>query len=192
MRTAQFALMVVLVVRSPALAQETKANTEQKPTAEQAQDISGQVPSPRPEDVNSIDGLMAAVYDVISGPAGERDWKRFRSLFIPQARLTTPSRNQDGSIRLHLLGVEDYVKLAGDFFSKEGFYEKAIVNRVQKYGNIAQVFSSYESHHAPGDKPFQRGINSFQLLNDGKRWWVVSILWDSERPDNPLPQEFAK
>jgi hypothetical protein len=77
-------------------------------------------------------------------------------------------------------------------FRKEPFYESAIANRVQTFGNIAQVFSAYESRHAPGEKPFQRGINSIQMLNDGKRWWVLSILWDEERPDNPLPKEFAK
>jgi hypothetical protein len=58
-------------------------------------------------------------------------------------------------------------------------------------GNVTQVFSSYESRHSPSDKPFDRGINSIQLLNDGKRWWVLSILWDSERADNPLPANFA-
>ena len=66
-----------------------------------------------------------------------------------------------------------------------------IVSRVQTFGNVAQVFSSYESRHAPGEAPFARGINSFQLVYDGKRWWVVSILWDEERPDNPLAKEFA-
>jgi hypothetical protein len=78
------------------------------------------------------------------------------------------------------------------YFLKNGFFEKPIVNRIQTYGNIAQVFSSYESRHAAGDAPFARGINSIQLLNDGRRWWVVSILWDSERPDNPPPAEYAK
>ena len=81
--------------------------------------------------------------------------------------------------------------MAGDVFKKEPFYENAIVNRAQTFGNVAHVFSSYESRHAPGEKPFQCGINSIQLINDGKRWWVLSILWDEERPDNPLPPEFA-
>ncbi|MGA9075414.1 MAG: hypothetical protein WB368_14965, partial [Candidatus Sulfotelmatobacter sp.] len=80
---------------------------------------------------------------------------------------------------------------AGQAFAKEPFYEKAIVNQPDTYGNVAQVFSSYESRHSPGEKPFERGINTIQLLNDGKRWWVVSILWDSERSDNPLPARLA-
>jgi hypothetical protein len=88
--------------------------------------------------------------------------------------------------------VEDFIRDAGAIFAKEAFYENGIVNEAAGYGNMRQVLSSYESRHAPGEKPFQRGINSFQALNDGKRWWIVSIFWDSERPDNPLPEKFAK
>jgi hypothetical protein len=88
--------------------------------------------------------------------------------------------------------VDEFVRDAGVVFAKEGFYENAIVNKTDAYGKVAQVFSSYESRKSVGEKPFQRGINTIQLLNDGKRWWVVSILWDSERADNPLPRKFAK
>ena len=88
--------------------------------------------------------------------------------------------------------VEEFVRDAGEVFSKEAFYEKATVNRPESFGNITQVFSSYESRHSPTDQPFERGINSIQLLNDGTRWWVLSILWDTERAGNPLPAEFRK
>jgi hypothetical protein len=92
---------------------------------------------------------------------------------------------------VNVLSVDDFVSVASDLFKKEPFYENAIVNRAQTYGNVAQVFSIYQSRRAPGEKPFERGTNSIQLLNDGKRWWALSILWDEERPDNPLPREFA-
>jgi len=159
--------------------------------AQAAPDLASQVPTPRGEDVKSMDAILHAIYDVISGPAGGRDWSRFRSLFVPQARFTQTTKAPDGSVVVNLLSVDDFVTMAGDVFKKEPFYENAIVNRAQTFGNVAQVFSSYESRHAPGEKPFQRGINSIQLINDGKRWWVLSILWDEERPDNPLPPEFA-
>jgi len=89
-------------------------------------------------------------------------------------------------------GVDEFIHDGGIFFAKEPFYENSIVNKPESYGNMTQVLSSYESRHAPGEKPFQRGINSFQVLNDGKRWWIISIFWDSERPGNPLPAKFAK
>jgi hypothetical protein len=157
-----------------------------------ASDLASQVPGPKSDDVKSMDALLHAIYDVISGPAGDRDWNRFRSLFVLQARFTKAAKNPDGSVAVRLLSVDDFVSVAGDAFKKEPFYESAIANRAQTFGNIAQVFSSYESRHALGAKPFQRGINSIQMFNDGKRWWVLSILWDEERPDNPLPAEFAK
>jgi hypothetical protein len=151
------------------------------------------VPTPRPEDVRSPENIISACYAVISGPPGPRDWDRFRSLFIPQARLTASHQRKDGSTAVTLLGVGDYVALAGSSFLKTGFFEASIHNDTLRYGNIAQVFSSYESRHAITDvAPFARGINSFQLVYDGSRWWVVSILWDEETPSNPIPPEFDK
>jgi hypothetical protein len=179
-----------------ATAQKTEsAQSPQMPPALpifSAADLAAKVPAPKPEDVKSADAIMHAAYDVISGPAGPRDWNRFRSLFLPQARFTQVGKGQDGSAFVISWNVDEFIRDAGAVFAKDPFYENAIVNQPQSYGNMTQVLSSYESHRSPGDKPFDRGVNSFQVLNDGKRWWVVSIFWDSERPDNPLPANLAK
>jgi hypothetical protein len=186
------AILAVSNAASAAQSSSDKAPAQQHATPPQsAPDPFAGVPAAKPEDVKSVDSLLAALYDVISGPAGERDWNRFRSLFMPNARLTSAEKSPDGTVRVRPNSVEDYVRLGGAYFLKNGFFEKPIVSRVQTFGNVAQVFSSYESRHAPGEAPFARGINSFQLAYDGKRWWVVNILWDEERPDNPLPKEFA-
>jgi hypothetical protein len=148
------------------------------------------VPSVDAADVNSLDAILRALYNVISGPAGVRDWNRFRSLFAPDARLTSTAKSAT-STAPRLMTLDDYIQRAGKFFATHGFYESAIVNRVQKFGNIAQVFSSYESRYAPDEKPFTRGINSIQLFYDGSRWWVLSVLWDEESSANPLPPEMA-
>ncbi len=163
-----------------------------RPSQQPGPDPFAGAPAAKSSDVDSIDHVLVALYDVISGPPGERDWNRFRSLFIPTAHLTSTGKAPDGSVRVRPNSPDEYATNAGGYFLKNGFFEKSIVNRVETYGNVAQVFSSYESRHAAGEAPFARGINSIQLLNDGKRWWIVSILWDSERPDNPLPKDFAK
>jgi hypothetical protein len=163
----------------------------QQAPAKPPQDPLAQVPAPKPEDVKSIDSILTALYNVISGPAGERDWNRFRSLFLPSATLTSAGKDRDGNIRVRPRSVEDYVRGGGTYFAQHGFFENAIVSRVQTFGNVAHVFSSYESRNAAGEAPFARGINSLELAYDGKRWWIASILWDEERPDNPLPKEFA-
>jgi hypothetical protein len=154
------------------------------------QDLSSRVPPAKPADVQSLDAILAAIYDVISGPAGERDWNRFRSLFVPEARLTSTTK-ASASSDVRLFTVDDYIQRAGKYFASHGFFESAIVNRIDRFGNIAQVFSSYESRNAASEKPFVRGINSIQLFYDGSRWWVLSILWDEESPSNPLPAGMA-
>ena len=110
---------------------------------------------------------------------------------MSNARLTSAGKSPDGAVHVRPNSVEDYVRLGGGYFLKNAFFEKSIVNNIQTFGTVTQVFSSYESRHNPGEAPFARGINSIQLLNDGKRWWIVGILWDEERPDNPLPKDFA-
>jgi len=148
-----------------------------------------------PADVASIDAIMKAVYDVISGDAGKpRDWDRFRTLFHKDARLIPSGKNpQTGVTGATALTPEQYIERASPRMAKEGFFEREKARRIEIYGNIAHVFSTYESFHSLTDKkPFIRGINSFQLLNDGKRWWVVTIFWQGETDDNPIPKKYLK
>lgn len=151
-------------------------------------------PAANPADVGSIDAIIAAVYDVISGPAGKkRDWDRMRSLFMPGARLIPTGPRPGGGYGSRALLVEDYVIRGTPLFEKEGFFERESARRTENFGQIAHVFSTYESRHAPEDaKPFQRGINSIQLMNDGKRWWIVTIFWQGEDEKNPLPEKYLK
>ena len=146
----------------------------------------------RPDDVSSIDNIIAALYDVISGSAGQkRDWDRFRGLFAPGARLIPTGRRPDGTHAMRTLTPEEYATNAVPRLERNGFIEREIGRRVEQFGGIAHVFSTYDSKRLATDSvPFARGINSIQLLNDGKRWWVVTIFWDSERPDNPLPARY--
>ena len=149
-------------------------------------------PAANPSDVASMDSVVAALYDVISGPAGKkRDWDRMRSLFIPGARLIPTGKRQSGEIASRVLTVEDYVNGSSKSLEEGGFFEKEVSRRVETYGNIAHVFSTYEARRKSDDaKPFMRGINSIQVMNDGKRWWIVTVFWQAEGPDNPLPDKY--
>src|SRR5258706_5920144 len=163
----------------------------QQPAVSPPPDPSTQVPAPKPEDVKSTDSILSAVYSVISGPAGDRDWNRFRSLFLPGATLTSAGKDREGNIHVRPRSVEQYVTGAGGYFAQHGFFESPIVSRVQTFGNIAHVLCSYESRNAPGEAPFAPGINRFELAYDCKPWWIVRNRLDAERPDNPIPKEFA-
>ena len=142
----------------------------------------------RNEDVASIDGIVRALYEVISGPAGApRDWERERSLFFPGARLVPTRLGPDGKPVAELFDIEGYIASRSPMFEKDSFFETEIARRTFVFGNIAHVLSSYELSRTPADPPFVRGINSIQLFHDGSRWWVLSIARDNERPGSPLP-----
>ncbi|OLD26810.1 MAG: hypothetical protein AUJ04_05345 [Acidobacteria bacterium 13_1_40CM_3_55_6] len=149
------------------------------------------MPAANPADVATIDSMVAALYDVISGPPGARNWDRFRSLFIAGARLIPTGRRQTGEVGSRVLSPDDYVQRSAPLIEKNGFFEREISRRTEQFGNIAHIFSTYESRHAKDDaQPFQRGINSIQLMNDGKRWWIVTIFWQGEDDKNPLPSKY--
>jgi hypothetical protein len=152
--------------------------------------------SAKQSDVASIDTIIAAAYDSISGPAGaKRDWDRMRSLFFPGARLI-PTALEAGSNDLDLapniLDVDGFIARAERFFATSGFYEKEIARRVEQFGQIAHVWSTYESRRNANDAPFGRGINSIQLFSDGKRWWILSIYWQQESPEYPIPEKYSQ
>lgn len=143
-------------------------------------------------DVASMDAAVAALYDVISGDAGQaRDWDRFRNLFHPAARLMPTATNPQGQGVLRPLTPQDYVDRAGPSLVRDGFHEKEIARRVERFGRIAHLFSTYEARRARTDaEPFLRGVNSIQLFDDGQRWWVVSVYWQAEDAQTPLPAEY--
>lgn len=149
-------------------------------------------PAAKVADVESVDAIIAAVYDVISGPAGQaRDWDRMRSLFVPGARLIPTGRAPDGGTRHRTLTVEEYIQLVGPQLEQGGFFEREIGRVAERYGSIVHLMSAYESRRQAGDaEPFARGVNSFQLLHDGTRWWIVTIFWQAETPDVPIPERF--
>jgi hypothetical protein len=149
-------------------------------------------PAAKPADVASPDAILAACYDVISGPAGQkRDWERFRSLFLPGARLVPSGPQKDGGFFAQVVTPDEYAKFADAHFEKNSFVEKEISRRSERFGNIMHIFSTYASRHDAKDpEPFERGINSFQLFFDGSRWSIVTIYWEAETADNPIPKEF--
>lgn len=142
--------------------------------------------------VNSIDSTIKTLYDVISGEKGEeRNWELMKYLYHPAGRLAATGRKQNGDIGVMTLTPEDYEKNSGPWLVENGFFEREIHRKVEQFGNIAHAFSTYESFHSLNDKePFMRGINSIQLLYNGKRWFVVNIFWAQESNENPIPDKY--
>jgi hypothetical protein len=149
---------------------------------------------PRPEDVVSMESILSALYDVISGPAGQqRDWDRMRYLFVPDARLIPAVYRPDSVPTLRPWTVDQYISQVGPRLESGGFFEREIARRTERYGGVVHVFSTYESRRTAADPaPFARGINSIQLWNDGRRWWIVTIYWEGERAANPIPAAYLK
>lgn len=135
----------------------------------------------------AIDSTVLDVYNVISGPAGRRDWDRFEALFAPGARLISTKR-VDGVVTANVMTPKEYTDKAGAYFKEHGFFERPVHNSEERFGDIAHVFSTYESRHASSDdKPFARGINSFQLVRIGDDWKVLTIFWQEEDAAHPIP-----
>lgn len=143
-------------------------------------------------DVTSIDNIIEALYGVISGNKGvKRDWARFEYLFAEDARLIPTRKNDEGVTGYRIMTPQDYAKNSGPYLESNGFFEKEIKRTTETYGSLVHVWTTYESFNSMEEKePAARGINSIQLLNDGKRWWIMQIYWLGETDDNPLPEKY--
>jgi hypothetical protein len=195
MSLSKLATLLVLsfsfAIVSASAQDQTQSKAQPQSQTSQAPATPAAPPAAKPADVATPDAILAATYDVISGPAGKRDWDRFRSLFLPGARLGAVVKGKDGSLSAKTFTPEEYITFGDVYFMKNGFFEREASRHADRYANIMQIFSTYESRHDIKDPaPFARGINSFQLFFDGKRWWVVDIFWQEETPDAPIPEEF--
>jgi hypothetical protein len=149
------------------------------------------LPAADRKDVESLDAIVAAVYDVISGPPGPRDWNRFNSLFAKDARLIAVRTPKDGGKpSLVIMTPKDYQERAGKHFLELGFFEHEIGRKTDSFGAMTHIYTTYESRETKDGKPIDRGINSMEFFLDGTRWWCVQIYWDAERPGNPIPEKY--
>jgi hypothetical protein len=145
----------------------------------------------QPADVATIDGVMKAFYEVISGPAGQpRQWSRDRTLYIPEIRFVSMDVDSKGKPVPRIVTHQQFVDASNPSMVAKGFDEREIHRVTKRFGNIAHVFSTYETRQTPGGPLTGRGINSIELFWDGDRWWIASAIWDDERPDNPIPKEY--
>lgn len=142
------------------------------------------------DDTTSLDGIVAALYDVISGPAGEaRDWERFKSLFGPEARLMAVSANAPTG--LVVMTPQGYIDRSGAVLEKNGFYEREIARKMERFGDVVHIFSTYEARRAAEDEqPFARGVNSIQLHHHQGKWQILSVFWQAETETLKLPQDY--
>lgn len=168
--------LVALAVSAPALAQ----------TAD-----------PRPADVASPEAIVEAGYAAIAHEPGQGfDWDRFRTLFLPEARLIPNTEQRQGSF--DVLTVEEFIAWIEEVSpppgseNDQGFVEEQVSAEIVRYGDVAHVFSTYQKRFWGSDEILGRGINSFQLVwNDG-RWWIAGVVWDEEDGAGPIPAEYLE
>ena len=144
------------------------------------------------KDVATVDATIAALYEVISGDPGQaRDWDRFTNLFKPESRLMPTRKTKEGELVVAAMAPSDYVTM---FTSRinTGFFEKELSRKTETYGTITHVFSTYETKEKKDGPVTNRGINSIQLFNDGKRYYVINIFWCAESMGYPLPEKYLK
>ena len=175
--------------------------------------------APGAADGASVDSILSALYASVShGPDAEPDWDRLRAITLPVGMFIPPKKpTEDIFTVLDVDAFQERVRKGAAALKAKGestaFNEHEVSRHTDCFGNVCQIFSTYEGRRlATDEKPFVRGINSIQLVRDvepttegkppavgnagrkagGNRWWIASVVWDTERPDNPIPPDYQK
>lgn len=144
------------------------------------------------EDVNSIENILNAYYDCISGPIGEkRDFDRLKNLFHPEARLIYSYWNKESTKASNLIfkTIDGFIEKL-DYLDKKGFYEYEIANKIHTFSSVTQVFSTYTFQVEDHSIPNGRGITSYELFFDGNRYWIMSMFWVAENEKYKIPEKY--
>jgi hypothetical protein len=143
-------------------------------------------------DVASIDAVIKSTYDVISGPAGPRNWDRFHSLFLPSAKMGAAVTRPDGTAVFRSFTPAEYQRNNGPHFTQSGFFEEELGRQMTQFGNLAHVQSAYQYRLTQGGKVEKRGVNFMTLVKSENRWWIAEIVWQEEGANNPIPANLMK
>ena len=151
-----------------------------------------------PDDVATPEALLDALYDTFQRAPGENiDWARFRSFYAPGAVMIPNVEQTNGEWRV--MSVDDFVEWIEGIFAEhspigspqdDGLEEDEIHRRMERYGDVVQVMSTYERHAWESDEIDGRGINAITLVNNDGRWWIVSVAWDEESGAGPIPARY--
>ena len=133
----------------------------------------------RQTDIDEIRAVVQQIYAAISGPAGTRDWAANAHAFAPEGRSMVAHRQDDGTVKLQPLTVDDFRRTREPYFLTHAFYEQETSADVQVFGSLAHVLSHYESRHDLNQPPFETGVNSIQLAKTSAGWRVVSCMWQA-------------
>jgi len=141
-------------------------------------------PMVRQSDVATLDAIVYALYETVSGAVRQpRDWDRFRSLFLPGGRLMPIVSSGEEKASVRLLSTEDFIQRVEPIFAREDFWERETSRQTETAGHFAHVLSFYECLRSPDGPAFEQSVNSIQLLNDGTRWWIVNLMWNTSRAE---------
>ena len=141
--------------------------------------------------LTTVNELIQTLYSTISGPLGkDRDWETFRTLFANEARMYIAVPNKDSGTVLRVLTPEQYIERNKTRLADMGFSETEIHRTTESYGAITHVFSTYESHftNPNNEEETVKGINSIQLFYDGTRYYILTICWDADSKNIPVPE----
>ena len=139
--------------------------------------------------LQSIEGITNKMIELISGDIGEeRNWDEYRNLFTPRAQKMSLRKLKDGSSKMRVMNIEEFVRNVGPYYARDGFEEYAIGLTVNEFNGIAIVFQSFYCKNLIGTYE-KRGINTYQLVYMDNRWWIASTLYTNETDDAPIPDQ---
>ncbi|MEO6556685.1 MAG: hypothetical protein ABIN92_04165 [Ferruginibacter sp.] len=153
--------------------------------------ICGQQTTSFGDEVGTLDGIIKAYYDVVTVKKGEKvSFERDSVLHIPNAIVGITQKDKYGKAILKMISLRQFHNASDAFIEQDGFNEHELARKVENFGSIYQVWSTYETRNISTGPLLERGINSIQLYHDGKRFWIISWIAEDETKQQPIPEKY--
>ena len=133
--------------------------------------------------------ITRRLYEVVSQPAGERDWESVRHFYHPRATMVRTGIGDDGRPFVLAMSFDEYIGNVAALLENVAFSEVEVCQDATVFGNVARVASIYAfEYRSGGDVRCGRGVNFFNFVNEGAGWKIMNIVWDNERDGVSLQQ----
>ena len=136
-----------------------------------------------------VRAAMGRYYELFCFKGGATpDPEELRDLFMPEGKVI--NSNPDLPRALNVEQFIDLQQAQATHRAATGFYEREQFQKIDLFGNVAHVLSTYAKLDRSHTEPFALGVGSVQLIKVQERWLISVVAWYDQTAEVQVPERY--